>query len=191
MELSLFLYSTLFVGVIIGVSRRSFHWTLVLLVFSATFTAGFSVFYNMWHSVFGAIFWWILPSLLVTALFAQEYEKPVTEPKHDEGIEDILFALLLSFFLVFLFKSYSFGWFLSLMMGYVPCSLLLWLVFLWGKRKAFYLLKIPWVVLSFGSLIEEFGLQKELLPFLVVYILIFILWLKFDLARLWRPPRIT
>jgi len=59
------------------------------------------------------------------------------------------------------------------------------------NRRAFYLLKVPYVVLSWGALVEEFGFQRELIPFLIAYLVVFVLWLKFDLPRIWRPPRIT
>ena len=186
------LYFSLFAGIVVGLKQRwSLHWTLTSLLFSVIFVSGFKVFYERWHSVFAAVFWWILPSILVTALFAQEYERPVTEPRHNESVGDVLFGLLLTFLLVALFKQYELGWFLSLTMGYVAFYLLLWLVFFWGNRKAFYLLKIPWVVLSLGALIEEFGVQRELLPFLIAYSAVFVLWLKFDLPKMWRPPRMT
>ena len=183
--LILLLYLSLVLGVVMGVKTKSCHWGLTLLVFSSTFAAG--VKYN---DTYIAVISWFALSALFSYLFYWEYERLLSKRGEDASVGDVMLGYLLGFFILALLKSHGAGWILSILVSYLVFYSML-LVDYWGNRKAFYLLKIPWVVLSFGALVEEFGLQKEVVPFVIAYSAVFVLWLKFDLPKMWRPPRIT
>ena len=183
--LILLLYLSLILGMAIGIKTKSCHQGLVILVFSSTFVAGIK-----YNGSYIAVVSWLFLSALSSYLFYFEYERPLSRREGNESVGDVILGYLIGFFIVLVLKLHGVGWVLSLLASYWAFHLMLLIDY--GKnRRAFYLLKIPWVVLSLGALIEEFGVQKELLPFLLAYLAVFALWLKFDLPRMWRPPRIT
>lgn len=183
--LILLLYLSLILGVVIGIKTKSYHQELVILVFSSIFVAGIK-----YNESYIAVVSWLFLSALSSYLFYLEYERPLSKREKDESVGDVILGYLMGVFILFLLKSNGAGWVLSFLVSYWAFHLMLLIDY--GKdRRAFYLLKVPYVALSLGALIEEFGLQRELVPFLVAYLVFFILWLKFDLPRMWRPPRIT
>ncbi|MDI3476246.1 MAG: hypothetical protein PWQ95_1974 [Thermococcaceae archaeon] len=181
----LLLYLSFLFGVVVGIKTKSCHPVLAILVFSSAFVAGAE-----YNSSYIAIISWFALSALFSYLFYLGYVHPRVKHERDESVGDAIMGYLLGLGILLILKLYGAGWILSLLVSYWVFYLML--IIDHGKnRQAFYILKIPWVVFSIGALIEEFGLQKDLVPFLVVYAVVFILWLKFDLPRLWRPPRIT
>ena len=183
--LILLLYLSLILGAVIGIKTRSCHQGLAILVFSSTFVAGIK-----YNGSYIAVVSWLFLSALSSYLLYFEYERPRSKREVDGSIGDVILGYLMGFFILFLLKSNGAGWILSLLASYWAFHLMLLIDY--GKdRRAFYLLKVPYAFLSLGALIEEFGFQWELLPFLIVYSAVFILWLKLDLPRMWRSPRIT
>lgn len=179
---ALFLYFSIILGVIVKIRARSFHFSLAVLVFSSTFIAGIK-----YNNSYTAIISWLVLSTLSSYLF---YLDIIIKSREDESVSDVLMGYLMGFFILLALKLQGAGWVLSLLASYWVFYMLL--MFDCSKnRRAYYLLKTLWIIFSWGALIEAFGFKKELVPFFVVYILIFVLWLKFDLPRLWRPPRIT
>lgn len=183
--LILLLYLSLILGAVIGIKTKSCHQGLAILVFSSAFVAGIK-----YNESFIAVVSWFFLSILSSYLFYFEYERPLSRREGDESVGDVILGYLIGFFIVLVLKLHGVGWVLSLLASYWEFHLMLLIDY--GKnRRVFYLLKIPYIVLSSGALIEEFGVQRELLPFLIAYLACFVLWLKFDLPRMWRPPRIT
>ncbi|WP_048150552.1 hypothetical protein [Thermococcus sp. AM4] len=183
----LILYSFLFVSVITALKARFYQRALSLLVFSSIFAS------FLYHTgdILGTLVYGSLLALLPAYLFYIQYERPFRKSSDDESsVGDVILGYLMVLFLVFLFKRAGAGWSLSLLMGY-------WLLYVfiaisYGKsRRVFYYAKIPFVLLSMGTLIEVFGLQSQLLPFIIVYVALFILWLKRDLPRMTEGPKIT
>ena len=184
-SLILLLYLFLILGMAIGIKTKSCHQGLVILVFSSTFVAGIK-----YNGSYIAVVSWLFLSALSSYLFYFEYERPLSKREGDESVGDVILGYLMGFVILLFLKLHGAGWVLSLLASYWAFHLMLLIDY--GKnRRAFYLLKVPYVILSLGALIEEFGVQRELLLFLIVYSAVFILWLKFDLPRMWRPPRIT
>ncbi|WP_456366133.1 hypothetical protein [Thermococcus sp.] len=168
-----------------GVKTKSCHQGLAILVFSSTFVAGIK-----YNGSYIAVVSWLFLSALSSYLLYFEYERPRSKREVDGSIGDVILGYLMGFFILFLLKSNGAGWVLSLLASYWAFHLML-LIDYRKNRRAFYLLKVPYVFLSLGALIEEFGLQRELLPFLMAYSAAFILWLKYDLPKMWRPPMVT
>ncbi|AAL82108.1 hypothetical protein PFDSM3638_09995 [Pyrococcus furiosus DSM 3638] len=166
---TLFLYFSIILGVIVGVRTRSFHSSLAVLVFSSTFVAGIK-----YNNSYIAIISWLALSTLSSYLF---HLNVIIKSRKDESVSNVLMGYLLGFFILLTLKLHGAGWILSILASYWVFYILL--MFDYSKnRRAYYLLKTLWIIFSWGALIEAFGLQKELLPFLVVYTLIFILWFK-------------
>ncbi|WP_048150574.1 hypothetical protein [Thermococcus sp. AM4] len=182
---TLFLYLSLVFVMAISAKTKSCHLGLAILVFSSTFIAG-----SEYNNTYIAVISWLALSALFSYLFYLEYERPLSKREENESVSDVIFGYLLGFFILVLLKSHGAGWILSLLASYWVFHLML-LIDHRENRRAFYLLKVPYVVLSWGALVEEFGFQRELIPFLIAYLVVFVLWLKFDLPRIWRPPRIT
>ncbi len=182
------LYPFLLAGIIMTWRMKYCQSALSLLVFSSIFVS----FLKYTKDVV-ALISILMIVVLSSYLFYMEYERPPGKSKKiedDRSVGDVIIEYLLIWGIVFLFKYKGMGWCFSLLMGY-------WIFYLISitahreNRRAFYFLKVPYVVLSWGALVEEFGFQRELIPFLIAYLVVFVLWLKFDLPRMLRPLRIT
>ena len=183
----LILYSFIFAGLITIWETKLYQTALSLLVFSSIFAS----FLYRTGDILGTLVYGSLLALLPAYLFYIQYEGPFRKSsENDRSVGDMILSYLMVLFLVFLFKKVGAGWSLSLLMGY-------WMLYLFilieyrNSRRVFYYAKIPFVLLSLGTLIEVFGLQSQLLPFVIVYAAIFILWLKHDLPRMTREPKIA
>lgn len=183
--LILLLYLPLVFVVAICAKTKSCHLGLAILVFLSTFVAGIE-----YNNTYIAVISWLVLSAFFSYLFHQEYEGPLSKRKEDENVGDVVLGYLLGLFILVLLKSHGAGWALSLLASYWVFHLML-LIDYRENRRAFYFLKVPYVALSWSALVEEFGFQRELMPFLVTYLVVFVLWLKFDLPRMWKPPLIT
>ena len=216
----IFLYGSLSVsiGVIVEKIKSNsfpFHWSLGVLIFSETFLFGATgIEYDYMVPL---IFYWGLFTYLISLMFSDEYigklpklrtkpdyyyEQPYTEAGFSPKIAlEILITLLLIGELIFHYLA------IILSVKNIQLFLLIgsYLLFhgllivlsrkgiLLGEktRELFYLLKIPYpIVVPFG-LIERFGLQSWLIPFLFFHYTITVLWLWRDLPEMMRPPRIT
>jgi len=183
----LILYSSLFAGVVVALKTRFYQTAISLLVFSSIFV----VFLHYAGDLFGTLVYGSPLAFLPAYLFYMQYERsPRKSSDDDRSVGDVIMGYLLVLFIVFLFKRAGAGWSLLLLMGY-------WVLYIFivisyrDSRRVFYYAKIPFVLLSIGALVEEFGLQRGLIPFAVVYLILFALWLKFDVPELTKEPRIT
>ena len=183
----LVLYSFLLAGVVTAWKTKFYQTVLSLLVFSSILAS------FLYHTgdVFGTFVYGSLLAFLPAYLFYMQYERPFRKSSVDErGVGDVILGYLMVLFLVFLFKRAGAGWSLSLLMGY-------WILYVFivisyrNSRRVFYYGKIPFVLLSLGMLVEEFGFQRDLLPLLLSYLIVFFLWLKHDLPITIEEPRIT
>ncbi|CAI1492703.1 conserved membrane protein of unknown function [Thermococcus nautili] len=183
----LILYSFLFAGIVTAWKTRFYQTALSLLVFSSIFV----VFLHYTDDLFGTLVYGSPLAFLPAYLFYMQYERSPRKSSEDErSVGDVILGYLLVPFLVFLFKRAGAGWSLSLLMGYWVLYLLI-IISYRDSRRVFYYAKIPFVLLFLGALVEEFGFQRELIPFVMVYLVLFVLWLKFDLPELTKEPRLT
>ncbi|WP_297513352.1 hypothetical protein [Thermococcus sp.] len=181
------LYSPLFVSVVMALKTRFYQTALSLLVFSSIF----AVFLHYAGDLLGTLVYGSMLAFLPAYLFYMQYERSPRKFSEDErSVGDVIMGYLLVLFIVFLFKRAGAGWCLSLLMGYWVLYILI-IISYRDSRRVFYYAKIPFVLLSIGALVEEFGFQRGLTPFVVVYLILFALWLKFDLPELTKEPRIT
>ncbi|WP_460041798.1 hypothetical protein [Thermococcus atlanticus] len=182
------LYFSFLIGLTTIRKAKIYYNALSFLVFSSTFIAGIN-----YNSTYGALISVLVVSALSAYMFYMQYEGPPRGFKKNEderSVGDVIVGYLLFVFMVFIFKHAGAGWFLSLLMSYWVFYGMMVISYR-QSRKAFYLLKIPWVILSIGALIEGFGFQRGLVPFVLAYLAIFFLWIKFDLPEIMRPPKIA
>ncbi|NJE54343.1 hypothetical protein [Thermococcus sp. 21S9] len=183
----LILYSSLLAGIVTAWKTRFYQTALSLLVFSSIF----AVFLRYAGGLFGTLVYGSPLAFLPAYLFYMQYERsPRKSSDDDRSVGDVIIGYLLVLFIVFLFKRAGAGWFLSLLMGYWVLYVLI-IISYRDSRRVFYYAKVPFVLLSTGALVKEFGLQRGLIPFVMAYLVLFVLWLKFDLPELTKEPRLT
>lgn len=149
----LVLYSSLFAGVITIWNTRLYQTALSLLMFSSISSLGYS------RDVLGTIVYGSLLALLPAYLFYVEHAPSLYKSREDKSIGDMVVGGLMSLFIALIFKKTGVGWCLSLLMGY-------WLLYVLvvttyrKNRKAFYYAKVPFVLLSFGTIDGKVWLSK-------------------------------
>ncbi|WP_048150554.1 hypothetical protein [Thermococcus sp. AM4] len=171
---------------------KSLHRPLTVLIFGEIFISflkGLSI--NHVDTLLAALMVGIFTFVTAT-FFDVEYNSPREENVKGSHSWITLIVALVGFVLF-----YRSGIIVATLIGYgsIYLACLLYLEFKKTPdvkyRKYYYLLKLPYPLLAPLALVEQFDISIYVIPVIVLHYFMTALWLKVELPRMTKPPRIT
>jgi len=186
------LFIFLFISLVNLKINRSIHRTLTILIFAEIFVSLLAGFSRNGASPLLSAFVLAVFTFITVVFFDAEY---TGLRERDIKSQDVMLPLLVTLMAIVLF--YRAGIIASVLIGYLGVYLA-FLFYFESKgiseaiyRKYYYLLKLPYPLLAPLALLEQFGFQRWVVPFVVFHYVVTLLWVKFELPGLIREPRIT